>query len=373
MSAVPTLSSTSFPPLENRKNGTTITGYQDGDANHLATGPAINVFGLDPFFANPESSGSGGLTEAMTSEDSMDFAVSSYEPARNSNEECLQNLTDLSANLLQDLKRIRTDDAKTSTQDPASSGTPPSLVNNERHNVGRMLEHSERFLEILQHVEGSGSASAEADASNPSPVASSVRYYDLNGDDANQTFGTTSRTTLSQLLGDGMASPPVMQSPAVPDPTSGTAQVKAGLIKPDIPTMLAVLTCYTCLIRIYDAVFSFIHKSLQENPGEHRKLLPPLPGLHLCGFKLEQHHNLQLEILARVSLHMLGRFEKVLDEIHRSCISSGVLEESMAGNLLTMIINQGPGGAGGQNGNEGSLRNITKSIQQLLEHKLAFA
>lgn len=366
MSAVPTLPPVSFP-LENGGNSTAATSYQDPDGTPLTSGSHINVFEFDPFFANQDSSGSGGLTEAMTSEDSMDFTVNSYEPApRNLNEECLQNLSDLSANLLQDLKRIRADDARASTQNPISSGIPQSPVSSAGHNVGRMLEHSERFLGILRHI--GGSASAEIDASNPSPAASSVRYFDLNADDAHQTFGTTSRTTLSQLLGDGMASPPGIQAIPVPGPKVNE------LIKPDIPTMLAVLTCYTCLIRIYDAVFSHIHKSLTADPAARRKLLPPLPGLHLCGFKLEQHHNLQLEILARVSLHMLSRFERVLDEIRSSCINSNVLEESMAANLLTTIVKQGlDAGEGGQSSEEGLLRDITKSIRQLLDFKLAAA
>ncbi|KAH6683998.1 hypothetical protein B0J14DRAFT_555004 [Halenospora varia] len=362
ISAVPALSTTSFPP-ERTNNGTSMARYGVHNGNDLTIGPGTNVFDFDAFFTHQDSSGSSGLTEAMTSDDSMDFVPNSFELApRAANEECLQNLSDLSANLLQDLKRIRADDVR------YSSETPQSQAGNERHNVGRMLEHSEKFLEILKHI--GESAPAEIDMPDPSPAASSVRYYDLNGDDAHQTFGTTSRTTLSQLLGDGMASPPENQPSSSVRPLLNT-KVNTGLIKPDIPTILAVLTCYTCLLRIYDAVFSHIHKSLARDPASQRKLLPPLPGLHLCGFKLEHHHNLQLEILARVSLHMLGRFEKVLDEIRRSCISSNALEESMAANLLTTIINQGlDTGEGGQS-SEGLLKDITKSIRQLLDIKLA--
>lgn len=69
---------------------------------------------------------------------------------------------------------------------------------------------------------------------------------------------------------------------------------------------------------------------------------------------------------------MLGRFEKVLDEIRRSCVNSG---EGMSASLMTMIIKQGldSGGKSGQSSEEGSLRDITNSIKRLLEVNLAVA
>lgn len=134
--------------------------------------------------------------------------------------------------------------------------------------------------------------------------------------------------------------------------------------------MFAVLSCYTSLLRIYEVVFSHIHASLGASKSVRQRLLPPLPGVHLCGFKLEKHQNLQMEILGRVSLHMLNRLEKILDDISRAGVNSGILEESNAALLLNMVTKPGPESRGPGDGV--SLRDVRNSIRDLLEVKLAF-
>ncbi|KFX98754.1 hypothetical protein V495_06910 [Pseudogymnoascus sp. VKM F-4514 (FW-929)] len=388
-SSYPELSHSTFP-INTAGNGSTTT-YQDGDGIQIASTPSLNGLDFDHLFGTNTSVASGrhstlnsGIPHTRTnnsneedspngplqSEDSMDFAIDPRLPAE-AKEECLQKLSNLSADLLQDLKRIGAsnpiDSAFATPSATTFSSAHPPPVSGHALNVGRMLEHSERFLDILQHVGGSPS---NDHVPAPSPALSNVRYFDLGHGDSDLGFGSASTTTLSQLLGDGIASP-YISSPASNTSLTGTSngpKPSGGLIRPDIPTMLAVLTCYTCLIRIYNSVFSYIHRSMTESPSTRHKLLPPLPGLHLCGFKLEQHQNLQLEILARVSLHMLNRLEKVLDDIGRSCVNSGLLEESMAANLLNMIIKQSIDmNVGGQKSAGGSLKDITQSIRELLD------
>ena len=352
----------------------TSASLLSGTVPSLASGPS-DPFRFSTQFPLPESDttpssrpddfSSFGYAQSNTthpSEDIFDTAADSQRPRAESLKKILlKKLSSLSGHLLQDLERMD------------ESATPPL---GETHNVGRMLEHSEKYLEILQHI--AQPASQSASISDTSPAAASVRYFNLETDDAHPNFDGTSNITLSHLLGDGasLVHPPATTTAKVLDgllPTApGTSTEK--VISPDIPTMLAILTCYTCLIRLYGRVFSYIQRVLGASPSARQRLLPPLPGLHLCGFKLEQHQNLQLEILARVSLHMLGRIDKMLEEIGTGCVASGVVEQSVAANLLGMIVRQDLNVGlelDEKRKEEGSLKEITASIRRLLDAKLA--
>lgn len=304
-------------------------------------------------------------TDTVPSEHSLDMAQDPPLTIGVSlKDNILHKLSLLSGDLLQDLRRISANDMVESSYAAGSSvlATPPP---GQMHNVGRMLEHSEKFLDILQHVADSPSHSMNNLSGS---TMATVQYFNHGEHGGDRNIGFDNHTaTLSQLLGDGFSTSQLAAGrPEAVNPIA--AQTNSAVIRPDVPTMLAILTCYTCLIRLYGRVFSYIQKVLSANPSARQKLLPPLPGLHLCGFRMEQHQNLQLEILSRVSLHMLGRIEKGLEEIGRSCVASGIMEESIAANLLTMITKQNLDvRLNEQHNDEGSLKEITRSIHSLLD------
>ncbi|KAL4783540.1 hypothetical protein BJX76DRAFT_357927 [Aspergillus varians] len=364
--------------------------FLDPETSH---GDPLGMFDLRPLFSPEENSGpsmpdlslprtaapgssreTGSSSGTLVSDySSITHPVTAPSALDAKRQELLQNLSDLSASLLHDLKRV-----SDPPPDPADAyGSTPSTQSSasmlRNVNVGRLLEQSERFIDILQHaVRPSSTDRSQLHGSTPLP--SGIRYFDLNNplNAPSESCNNTFPTTLSQLLGDGL-SPSSITSPSPFNYPGGTGQSSTPpttLIRLDVPTMFAVLSCYTSLLRIYEAVFSHIHASLRVSNSVRQRLLPPLPGLHLCGFKLEKHQNLQLEILARVSLHMLNRLEKMLDDISRAGVNSGVLEESNAALLLKLVTK--PGSEAGGAGDGVSLRDIRKSIRELLEVKLAF-
>ncbi|KFY92180.1 hypothetical protein V500_04267 [Pseudogymnoascus sp. VKM F-4518 (FW-2643)] len=351
-SSFPELSHSTFP-INTASNAST-TAYQDGDGTQIDSTPGLNELDFDHLFGTNTSVASGrhstlnsGIPHTHTnnsneedspngplqSEDSMDFAIDPYLPAE-AKEECLQKLSNLSADLLQDLKRIGAsnpaDSAFATPSATASSSAHPPPVSGHALNVGRMLEHSERFLDILQHVGGSPS---NDHVPALSPAISNVRYFDLGHDDSELGFGSASTTTLSQLLGDGITSP-YISSPASNTPLTGTSngpKPSGGLIRPDIPTMLA------------------IHDGKPFNAPQ----TPPTSP-----------RSAPLRFQARTASESPARDTST----RRSCVNSGLLEESMAANLLNMIIKQSLDvGVGGQKSAEGSLKDITTSIRKLLD------
>lgn len=295
---------------------------------------------------------------------SMTYPVTPPSPFDAQRQELLQSLSDLSASLLQDLKRV-CDPSPDPTEDRSNPSTSSSALMLRNVNVGRLLEQSERFIDILQHAVRPCSTDQ---TQSTTPLSSSIRYFDLNNPlNTSESGNNLFPSTLSQLLGDGLSQSSIT-SPFIFDSPAPSLAPQTSLIRLDVPTMFSVLSCYTSLLRIYEAVFSHIHASLRTSNPARQRLLPPLPGLHLCGFKLEKHQNLQLEILARVSLHMLNRLETMLDDISRAGMSSGVLEESNAALMLNMVTKPDAGGAG----DRVSLTQISKSIRDLLEMKLGF-
>ncbi|GLI77213.1 hypothetical protein PoHVEF18_005499 [Penicillium ochrochloron] len=332
--------------------------------------PDLSLPGTGPPSSRETGSSSGTL---MSYYSSITHPVTAPPPLDAKRQELLQNMSDLGASLLQDLKRVSDpppDAAYRYSITPSSSSSVSMLRN---VNVGRLLEQSERFINILQHaVRPSSADRAQPDSSTPLPPG--IRYFDLNSplNAPSESRNNHFSSTLSQLLGDGL-SPSSVTMPYpfdLPGATAAPSTPQTALIRLDVPTMFSVLSCYTSLLRIYEVVFSHIHTSLGASNSVRQRLLPPLPGVHLCGFKLEKHQNLQLEILGRVSLHMLNRLEKILDDISRAGVNSGILEESNAAQLLNMVTK--PGAEASGPGDGVSLRDVRNSIRELLEVKLAF-
>jgi hypothetical protein len=205
-------------------------------------------------------------------------------------------------------------------QDGAEKSKHPSQT------MGTLLHHSEKFHELLCRFACS-----------------------LNGLDQSSIPNAISSTSSDSDSEDDPISPSA--------PASIGEEQNASTIIPsstlDMPTTLAVITAFTGLIRAYEWLFEHLHRSLLTYPSAPGNLLVTLRGLQIDGFSLDEHQGLQIQIAARVFLHLLTRMEA---KLKWTCLDS--LEASGSTNLFDMVV-----GNGNQKGGKGRL----KALKQLMK------
>ncbi|KAI9668163.1 MAG: hypothetical protein M1821_000983 [Bathelium mastoideum] len=228
---------------------------------------------------------------------------------------CIQELSNLSARLIKDLNRVISCKLASSflftpagrdSARCAFSTTDGSVA--EDNAIGRMLHGSETFLDILRSAQ-----------SQPSPVASSA-VSELSQDD--DMYSRSDFAELSEGRYDGNkealveARARLSQSNLRRQEISRSAPLKE-LLRYDVPSTLAILTCYTCLLKIYETVFFVIQHTLECAPSLASvvKLPPTVSGLQINGFLLDNHRNLQIRILIQVSSYMLDSIETATSEL----------------------------------------------------------
>lgn len=91
---------------------------------------------------------------------------------------------------------------------------------------------------------------------------------------------------------------------------TSSSQGQQNALHCDVPTLLSLLTCYICLVRIYRYTFTSIAKSVPLLSTSTVKLPLLFPGLHLAGFSLEPHMDLQIQVLVQVAQTMLDEIDK---------------------------------------------------------------
>ena len=108
--------------------------------------------------------------------------------------------------------------------------------------------------------------------------------------------------------------PPVLTTPSSTSSEAHGGSSSIRCPRTDVPSTLAILTCYTCLLRIFETVFYCIHHSLECSPSSALdvKLPPTVPGLQVNGFLLNNYRSLQIKILLQVSTFMLDSTGKAL-------------------------------------------------------------
>ena len=251
----------------------------------------------------------------------------------------IQKLSDLSAGLMKDLHRLVTCKlANSFTFAPSDKNTAEYLFKTldgsmSRENaIGRMLHGSERFLEIVHFL--SQPLTPPCSSSEQSPEEDAYNYIDLkNAPDVSELSPETQIEerwiTLQSYLSRRNPSATTFSTPS----TSTNNSASARLQKNDVPSTLAILTCYTCLLKIYESVFFIIHHSLECSPAwaSSIKLPQTVPYLHINGFMLQNHRNLQIKILIQVSTYMLDAIEKAL---------GGMLVDPMFQALLKTLLKQ---------------------------------
>lgn len=214
-------------------------------------------------------------------------------------ERCLHRLSELSLQLLKDFGHDNiaelndilsvSSEPHLLTPDPGAEGECVSPKNT----IGRVLEASQIFLKALDHL---------AQDRSPTKVSSSASECSYSEHGENADLYTAEHYIAMDFDSVGSEHLPVDRNPAV---------------ELDMPTILTILTCYTWLLRGYETVFDNIQNALvcpQSLPEKQPTSTIPsiLPGLHIGGFSLDHHKELQLEVLLQISTVMLSRIEDVL-------------------------------------------------------------
>ncbi|EAW09115.1 Zn(II)2Cys6 domain-containing transcription factor fsqA [Aspergillus clavatus NRRL 1] len=288
---------------------------------------------------------------------------------------CLRRLTSLSSRLFHDFNNtnsVKLPDLLSFS--PCRNLTAPNQATDCPQNIiGRVLESSHTFLDILHGL-----------APDPRPTSSSdseCSYSNYWEDDEfvpisdEMTYNSTSARPEFRDSSDMCAS----------SSNRDSSDLSAASPTIDMPTTLTILTCYTWLLQAYDTIFSQIYSSLLAGTDSTSPSMPPvLPGLQIGGFSLDQHCDLQIEILIQLSARMLDRIEGKLGvtdtkdsnapvDDQEWSRNGSILDTASASTILDALFKQNHSetrAKPGKGARAGSVRNIMKNIRaELTVHK----
>jgi hypothetical protein len=132
--------------------------------------------------------------------------------------------------------------------------------------------------------------------------------------------------------------------------------------KLDVPSTLVILSCYTCLLKIYETVFLVIHHVLECAPTTASTLELPqtVRDLKIDGFLLQNHRRLQIKILIQVSTYMLYSIQRAL---------GGILADSMFQALLKTLLKEEGFSSSSETEETGmeNIRDVLRRIEDILQ------
>ncbi|RDL40503.1 uncharacterized protein BP5553_00482 [Venustampulla echinocandica] len=233
-----------------------------------------------------------------------------------------------------------------------------------KNTIGSVLEGSQRFLDILQHLKEPSPTGSFGPSSSAGSECSYSEYWEENDFMSINNEHPYSTNAMAVKLSD-----------------LATEQAHAGKMSDggtmDMPTTLTILTCYTWLLQSYEGIFSRIYTYLLSQPKLPLQSIPAiLPGLHIGGFDLGDRKDLQMEILIQVSSRMLERIEETLgitvisppqDSQDNSPNRRGILDRASASALLDIMFKQKDlGYSKGDNGRVPSVKQTMDNIRGVL-------
>ncbi|KAI0446927.1 hypothetical protein F4803DRAFT_501685 [Xylaria telfairii] len=273
----------------------------------------------------------------------------------------IQELSNLSTSLMKDLHRAigcklaSSFLLKFSAQQPAEYLFKTLDGSTSQDNaIGRMLQGSEKFLEIMQVSLNQWC--------QPTPrIPDSLLGSDgLDFDTLEEPSHDSRRNSEARLERRwGMLQSYLEKQNPIPTPLTSES---FGLShQPDITSKLAVLTCYTCLLRIYETVFFVIHHTLEVSPSlaPSIKLPQTVPGLEINGFLLNKHRSLQIKILIQASTYMLDSIEKSMHSL--------LSDPTFQALLKTVLRQEGLECAPGNETGMDSARRLMEKVNQALD------
>ncbi|KAI9848702.1 MAG: hypothetical protein M1837_006789 [Sclerophora amabilis] len=279
------------------------------DAHHEETAQLMS----DPFTPGPGTK--AAPSGVLAAENTLHLSETPVKQASETKEDCLHRLSELSSRLLKDFSRTSSGRlADILSSSPFCNARVPDCSNGSqkctspKNTIGRVLESSQTFLEILQYFSPNPSSSS-ADSE-----CSYSEYWDENEFVSITNDHSFAPHALALATGDGDVNHACTQNTNAQQTSSASSSSSSTpSVVVDMPTTLTILTCYTCLVQTYDAIFSHIHNLLSSQAEVSPQSTPAiLPGLHIGGFDLDDHRDLQMEILIQLSSKMLERIEETL-------------------------------------------------------------
>nr|A0A7M4BDQ2.1 RecName: Full=Transcription factor ffsR; AltName: Full=Cytochalasans biosynthesis cluster protein ffsR [Aspergillus flavipes]QOG08942.1 FfsR [Aspergillus flavipes] len=307
---------------------------------------------------------------------------------------CIQKLSDLSASLMKDLDLIITCKTASSFLFTPSDKTAAGYLfktldgsMTEDNAVARMLYGSERFLDIIKLFNqlpslpssslsmpaAAAAAAAAASYGSTRPVDSDDAYYYSDLEDTGdirsrnptpEDRGNEQWSILQAYLGRAGQGPPMgpSQGSSSRSTTTNCSSSFVEVQKPDVPSILVILSCYTCLLKIYETVFFVIQHVLEcspANPSGTTDIPHTVRDLNINGFFLQNHRTLQIKILIQVSTYMLDSIQKSLGTILSDSMFQALLKTLMKEEGCT-ITSQGE-----ETGMQG-VRDLIRRVEEML-------
>lgn len=254
-------------------------------------------------------------------------------------EACIQKLSELSADLMKDLNRLITCKLACSFLfTPSEKNTAEYLFRtldgsfSHDNAVGRLLQGTERFLELVQEYK------QPSHVTTPTQSPLDPSDFSQSPTSTNAQERMESRWSLIESYLSREKPPRAMASESTIFDESSSSQSSVM----DIPSMLTILNCYTCLLKIFETVFFAIQYSLNVSPISplYAKLPPTVPGFEISGFQLKNYRSLQIKILIQVSRHMLDSMEKSLGFGCEKGEISGIFGNPVFKALLQTLLKQ---------------------------------
>jgi Fungal Zn(2)-Cys(6) binuclear cluster domain len=321
-----------------------VTSRSGGDIDKLADGDDTDTFMHIDF--DPQLPSDTPMTHG--DQNQFDRIESGSPKPPDGPEQGVQKLLELSSSLLTDLSRISSGKLADNLSPSLASGPNGTSYRSSANEgstrpynaIGRIFNSSERFLDILKHFTPPPST-----IDSPTRSSSVCSYSSDFDDDIGDNLPIVIQNERPQAAEDlgiyNRSRAPVIDTPA-----------SEGLLRPDIPTTLAILACYTYILRIYKTIFQQIHEHLLQldQPSQPAAMLNTLPGLQLGGFHLDGHYDLQIEVLIHISFRILDTIHQTLGLRAVSAVqkhnggsdgrASGILGGPLPAALLEIVLNQ---------------------------------
>ncbi|ETS76488.1 hypothetical protein PFICI_11875 [Pestalotiopsis fici W106-1] len=277
----------------------------------------------------PQGSSNSGPSNQTSATDE------SVAPNAELKDAAIHELSELSTSLMKDLHRVVSCKLASSFILTCSDKRPAEYLfktldgsTSQENAIGRMLQGSEKFLEIIQSFN-------QLSHSPDSLPDNAMIDQTLNLHDHEEGPDSSERADHAQLERRWKMLQSCLERQS-PIPTALTSGIFNLSWKPDMTSKLAVLTCYTCLLRIYETVFSVIHHTLEFSPALAAtiKLPPTVPGLEINGFVIHRHRSLQIKVLIQISTYMLDSVEKSMhcmlsDSIFQALLKTVLQQEGL--------------------------------------------
>lgn len=291
---------------------------------------------------------------------------------------CIQKLSDLGASLMKNLNRLSTCTLSTSfIFTPSDRNVEEYLFRaidgsgTQDNAIGKVLRSTEEFLQILQDfrhalldIPPNSTHQEKENGSGHTSESNSTPGFLRETHDSEEVLR---RWDLLQTYKDRPRNHNDSQV-THSNPSSSTENPT----HLSIPSILTLLTCYTCILKSFEGILVSLGYwlSFPVSSPLHAQVTPIIAGVQINGFTLDSysHWSLQWKILLQVCEHMLDNLEKALwldpgEGSGRSTVLAGPVFQGLLQVLLKQEGLESPESEG----------NITgmKKVRALLEKIMA--